>query len=483
MSQDLKILLVEDDDDFRKQTVRSLLPFNEVTEASSLRQAREAIAKSSFDVAILDKSLPDGESGEIVQEIATNHPNCAIIVLTGDADQALVHRYMNLGVHDYVQKTENAVLDLRIRIPAALATIALQRKSQALEERVSSTFRHEIVGKSEATRKLRERVLSLKGNRFPVLITGESGTGKESVAQMLHKIEGSSRRPFVTVNCGAIPENLVESELFGHCRGAFTGAVRNQIGKFDLAHQGDIFLDEIGDLPLAAQVKLLRVLQEGEFYRVGETSIRRVSVRIIAATNRDLTQLVREGRFREDLYYRINVIPIQTTPLRDRLEDIPDIVRFVLAVVGKGRYQITEDALVLLARPTWKGNVRELVNVVDRATIEANIRSSIVLESRDFSFLTEAPSKSIDGRPSLPKQRSEISLKALDEYVQQAEKEFLAQALNLYDGNVTELAQQIGYSRSALFRRVANAGLNGTRAGLTTTNSQGEAGSGKATHR
>jgi transcriptional regulator with PAS, ATPase and Fis domain len=332
---------------------------------------------------------------------------------------------------------------------------------------VAGAFRHEIVGKSEATRQLRERVLQLKGSRFPILITGESGTGKESIARMLHKIERPGR-PFVIVNCGAIAENLVESELFGHVRGAFTGAVRDQAGKFELAHQGDIFLDEFGELPLAAQVKLLRVLQDGSFHRVGDRSERRVSVRVIAATNRDLGQLVAEGKFREDLYFRVNVIPIHATALRERPEDIADIARFLLTIHGKGRFTIAPEAVDALSAHHWPGNVRELGNAIERAIIEAKIRGSKQIELVDFTsiFQLGMPGDEI----KLPARASEVSVEGFEEYVRQAERKYLARALGYFGGSVIALSEHMSISRSALFRRVSNAGLaaGGRRPGLTT---------------
>jgi two-component system response regulator AtoC len=475
MSQDLKILIVEDDADFRRQTARSLLPLNDITEAESLAQARQALQKHAFDVIILDRRLPDGEAHEILEEISTSQPSAAVLILTGDSDQTLVRKYMAMGAHDYVQKTENAIFDLKIRIPAALATIALQRKSKALEDSISASFRHEIVGKSEATRHLRERILSLKGSNIPILITGESGTGKENIAQMIHRTEGSNRRPFVAVNCGALAEHLVESELFGHRRGAFTGAATDQIGKFELAHQGDIFLDEIGDLPLAAQVKLLRVLQEGEFYRVGDSTVRRVSVRVIAATNRDLAKMVTDGTFRKDLYYRLNVISLKTTPLRERPEDIEDIARFLITVHGRGRFSIDPTTLKRLGRYSWPGNVRELSNSIERAMIEAKIRGSHLLEAKDLlpTAYELDPGQPVSGG-SLPSKAEQVTLEGLEEYIKRAEREYLGRALSFFGGSVGDLARHLNYSRSTLFKRIAALNLPGNRPGLSRSSNPSE---------
>jgi DNA-binding NtrC family response regulator len=465
---------VEDERDFRKQVVRSLLPFNEITEAVSLKDARQAIARSSFDVAILDKKLEDGEALELIPELRANHPNCAILILTGHSDKAktTATRYLDAGAHDYVEKSEDAVLELKIRIPAAVAMLALKRRSESLEQLLKTAFRHDIVGKSESTRRLRERILSLKGSNFPVLITGESGTGKEGVARMLNKIEENARRPLVIVNAGAIHENLIESELFGVKKGGYTGANSDRPGKFEIAHQGDLFLDEIGDLPLPAQVKLLRVIEHGEFYRVGDSVLRRVSVRLIAATNKDLEQLVREGKFREDLYYRINVIPIQTTPLRERREDIPDIARFVLTLAGEGRFTIDPSAFDAFAEYHWPGNVRELVNAVERATIEAKLRGSTCLQMSHFSFVTNRGR--MVGRSNLPERSEDVSYAAMQDYVTQAERDYMARALTFFDGSVDRLAKHMGKSRSALFRRAGNVGLTGQRPGLTTAGKEEE---------
>ncbi|MGK5084168.1 sigma 54-interacting transcriptional regulator [Bdellovibrionota bacterium FG-1] len=291
--------------------------------------------------------------------------------------------------------------------------------------------------------------------------------GKELVAQMLSKNESSSR-VLIPVNCGAISENLIESELFGHCRGAFTGAVKDRIGKFELAHHGDLFLDEIGDLPLAAQVKLLRVLQEGEITRVGETSSRRVSVRIIAATNRNLLAMVENGTFRTDLYYRLNVIPIQTTPLRERPSDIPDIARFLLTILAKGKIRLDDRALDLLVRQSWPGNIRELRNTIERAIIEAQIRHSDTIETRDLDFLSEERQKSHPGQISLPSLLTEISMESWDGYVRQAEREYLLKAMALFEDNVEALARHMSYGRSTLFKRLSALGLSRRKPGLTT---------------
>lgn len=275
--------------------------YNDVSEADSLASARAVLQRETFDVVILDKGLPDGDGIELLTEIKASHPSTVVIVLTSDSDFSSVKHCIARGADDYVVKSENVVPDLLVRIPIAVSKAASTRKLANLEQLVKDAFKYEIVGKSPSTMDLRKTILSFKGSCAHVLITVESGTGKELIARRLNSIEEDRNRPFVAVNCGTIPANLLESELFGCKKGSFTGALHDKIGKFELAHNGDLFLDEIGELPLAAQVHLLRAIQQGEITRVGDSRVIRARCGIIAATNLNLLQMVREGRFLEDL--------------------------------------------------------------------------------------------------------------------------------------------------------------------------------------
>ena len=372
LKEHLKILLVEDNDDFRKE-VRTLLGvYNDIDEATTLATARTILKRSRFDLVLLDKHLPDGNGLDLIPEIKGLASNTVVIVLTAD-DQELnsVQKCLEAGASDYLYKTENIVPDLLVRIPMALSRALLEKESKQLAERLRESFRFEIIGRSTAAADLRKTVQSLKGSLTPVLITGETGTGKELIARRLHSVEEKPTRPFIAVNCGAIPENLVESELFGHVRGAFSGALQDQVGKFAQAHDGDLFLDEIGELPLSTQIKLLRVLQVGEITPLGSKETTRVSVRVIAATNRSLEQLIQDGKFREDLYFRLSTFKLRVPSLPERPGDIlPLVARLLARHAAEGQaYRVSATAQALLLAYAWPGNVRELENVVLRAMV------------------------------------------------------------------------------------------------------------------
>ena len=332
MDRGLKILIIEDDAMFRGQVAQLLGVYNDIHEAGTLAEAKAKLERNSYNVVLLDKTLPDGNGADLIPEIKRESPATVVIVLTGDSDMNAVPKCLDAGAQDYIRKSENVVSELLIRIPLAISRTSLEVRSIQLETLMRESYRYEILGHSPQTNELRKQIAELKGVQSPILITGESGTGKELIARRLHHIEGKAARPFIAVNAGAMPDTLIESELFGHRRGSFTSATEDRAGKFELADGGDLFLDEIGELPLALQSKLLRVIQEGEVTRLGDSKVRRVNVRIIAATNRPMEDLLKEKLFREDLYYRLNVHRIQATPLRERLMDIEDIAMLTMNI-------------------------------------------------------------------------------------------------------------------------------------------------------
>lgn len=452
-----KILLVEDMESFRGAVSQLLSVYNDVDEADSLASARSILQTKTFDVVILDKGLPDGDGIELLGEIKGSHPNTVVIVLTSDSDFSAVKHCIARGADDYVVKSENVVPDLLVRIPIAVSKAASNRRLTSLEQLVKDAFRYEIVGKSPSTMELRETVLSLKATNAHVLITGESGTGKELIARRLNSVEEDRSRPFVAVNCGAIPENLIESELFGHKKGAFTGAVQDRQGKFELADKGDLFLDEIGELPLAAQARLLRVIQEGEVNRVGDNRTIMVSCRIIAATNRDLEQMIREGKFREDLYHRLNVVAIETTPLRERPSDISDLAKLFTLQIGGPNFKISDRAIKSLKDYDWPGNIRELRNAVERALIATRRRKSLELSVEDVTVNRSAESLGQRTRKlesSLPSDLSDLTPNHYGEFLELLEKEYLKTALELTNGSATELSRRLGLARSTTFKKL-----------------------------
>lgn len=447
---------------FRDAVKQLLGVYNDVSEAADLASARAAILKKNFDVVILDKGLPDGDGIDLISEIKSLSPSTVVIILTSDSDFSSVKHCIARGADDYVIKSENIIPDLLVRIPVAVSRAVSGRRLENLEEQLKAAFRYEIVGKANSTVQLRETVLSLKGTGAHVLITGESGTGKELIARRLNAIEDDGKRPFIALNCGAISENLIESELFGHKKGAFTGAIQDRAGKFELAHNGDLFLDEIGEMPLSAQVKLLRAIQEGEVTRVGDSRVIEVKCRVIAATNRNLEQLVREGKFREDLYHRLNVFRITTTPLRQRKPDLADLSKVFVLQIGGANYSINEAAIRSLSSYDWPGNIRELRNTIERAIIMAKRRGSICVSFDDIAInsLEDNGLRMRRIEAELPSDIKELTPQNFKDFMRLAEKEYYKSALELTNGSAIELATRIGLGRSTIFKYLKECGIN-----------------------
>lgn len=442
---------------FRGAVTQLLGVYNDVVEADSLATGREKLEKEHFDVVVLDKGLPDGDGTTLLSEIKSNYPNTVVIVLTSDSEIDSIKHCLARGADDYVVKSENVIPDLLIRIPVAVSKAASKRRLTSLEQLVKDSFRYEMVGKSPSTMELRETVLSLKGSNSHVLITGDSGTGKELIARRLNSVEDDRNRPFVAVNCGAIPENLVESELFGHKKGSFTGAIQDRVGKFELAHGGDLFLDEIGELPLASQVRLLRVIQEGELSRVGDGRIIKINCRIIAATNRNLEKMVKECKFREDLFHRLNVIHIATTPLRHRPSDVADIAVLFTLQIGGPKYKISDPAIRALKDYDWPGNIRELRNAIERAIISCRRRKSTEINYSDisvgksFEALSQRTRKFDD---CLPRDLGEISRQHYNDFMKLVEREYFQTAMEYAGWSAETVAKQLGMARSTAFKKL-----------------------------
>ena len=462
MKSNFRILLVEDMESFRGAVSQLLGVYNDVDEAPDLASARLKLQKSSYDVVILDKGLPDGDGIELISEIKDGSSKTVVIILTSDSDFSSVKHCIARGADDYVIKSENIVPDLLVRIPVAVSKAASTRRLENLEQQVKEAFRYEIVGKSRSTMELRESIMSLKGSNATVLITGESGTGKELIARRLNSIDDSGNRPYVAINCGAIAENLIESELFGHKKGAFTGAIQDRAGKFEQANDGDLFLDEVGELPLAMQVRLLRAIQEGEITRVGDNRVIRVNCRIIAATNQNLEKMVKDGSFREDLYHRLNVVRVSTTPLRLRSDDIADLAKLFTLQIGGAPFKIADKAIRALMEYEWPGNVRELRNSIERAVISARRRKSFNIQFDDVTIHrptedTVYRMKKIEA--SLPDQLSELSSKNYRDFMELLQKEYFETALELTDGNADILANVLGLGRSTVFKKLRELGI------------------------
>ncbi|MCG6535414.1 MAG: sigma-54 dependent transcriptional regulator, partial [Syntrophales bacterium LBB04] len=379
------------------------------------------------------------------------HPQLRVVMMSGHGTIETAVKATKLGAFDFIEKPLSLDKVLLI-VKHALDITQLEEENVLLKQKV--THEYELTGNSESIMELKETISLVAPTNAWILIMGENGTGKELVARSLHKQSKRANKPFVEVNCAAIPEELIESELFGHEKGAFTGATEKKRGKFDLAHEGTIFLDEVADMSLKAQAKVLRILQEKKYERVGGTKLIATDVRVLAATNKDLEKEMEEGRFRQDLYYRLNVIPLRVPPLRDRKEDIPLLVKRFLQDFslkeGEAEKTITAEALAILMRHSWPGNVRELKNIVERLII---MKVGNVVEADDVPLFMKT-------EPTPEPDLAEDALSSLREAKIAFEKQYIAGKLKEYDGNITRTAEAIGLERSNLHRKIRAYGLD-----------------------
>ena len=376
------ILLVDDEEKILKTLGRALRDAgHEVVETTSPREARRLLGERPIDVFIVDNVMPELGGLDLIREYVASTPEgerAQILMMTAHATVESAIEAMKLGALDYLQKPFE-IDELLVVVRRALEHQRLRTEYRYLRSERDEQFDHYgIVGRSRAMEQIIERAERVAETKSTVLITGETGTGKELVARAIHDRSAQRDMPLIEVNCAAIPESLLESELFGHVRGAFTGATTTKKGKFALADGGTIFLDEIGTMSLAVQSKLLRVLQEREFEPLGAERTERVDVRVIAATNRDLRQMVADGKFQEDLFYRLNVIPIELPPLRERREDVPVLVAHFVAKhaqrIGRRIERVDDSVVAALQQYEWPGNVRELENTIERAVVLPPIR-------------------------------------------------------------------------------------------------------------
>ena len=422
-----------------------------VEQARSGAEAVAFLCTSAFDVVVIEASGADSESSEegiareaiteLMEECRRAQPDALFTILDRQANASDAARYVRLGAHDVT----NEPADAERMIEAAAAFCASHFPAREPQE----PWRKILVGASRAMLRTADIIRLVGSRRSTVLITGETGTGKEMVARALHMASPRAHLPLVSVNCSALPENLLEAELFGHVKGAFTGAIQNRMGRFEQAHRGTLFLDEIGDLPLDIQTKLLRVLQEREFQRVGSSETVRVDVRLIAATHVNLPERVREGRFREDLYYRLNVVPISTPPLRERLEDIPALVQHFLEKVCRQEEiplrRVAPETLARLGSYSWPGNVRQLENGIEMAVVMSGERE--MLYPSDFALPAATP------RP-IPAAAAPIAVPDtgldFERTVGDIERQIIQQALRKANGNKTAAAEMLRLKRTTL---------------------------------
>jgi two-component system response regulator PilR (NtrC family) len=427
----------------------------DVVTTGDVDSALLAIESDDFDVVISDVKMPGRTGLDLLQAVNETSPETIVIMITAFASTETAIAAMKQGAYDYVTKPFK-VDELRLVVEKALEKKLLTLENRRLRSELRTQLKNRsLVGTSSAMQKVYELIGLVAGTKTNVLISGDSGTGKELVARAIHDQSERRDRPFVAVNCGAIPENLLESELFGHVKGAFTGAVQNKPGLFEMADEGTLFLDEVGELPSSLQVKLLRVIQDKRVRRVGGTSDHRVDVRIVAATNRKLEEEISSGRFRDDLYYRLNVIQIALPPLRERMEDIPLLMRHFIekyaAEAGKKVQRIDDAATERILAYDFPGNVRELENMVERAV--ALCRDGVI-------GLETLPPTILDPKKGEDKSRLPLNGANLDEMMNEFERSLLGEAMERCGGVKKKAAALLGISFRSFRYRFEKLGLD-----------------------
>ena len=439
-----KILVIDDDTSLRRVLEYNLLEEGyEVVAAETGGEGLILFKEQQPDLVITDLKMPGISGFEVLSSIKERSPQTPVIVITAFGAVETAVEAMKLGAYDYITKPFNRDA-LRLTVRKAVEMRGLADENRRLKEELTgrAEFRS-IVGISRKMEQVLTLVRKVADTEATVLITGESGTGKELVARAIHSLSSRRSLPFVAVNCAAIPRDLLESELFGHVKGAFTGAIRDKTGKFQSADGGTLFLDEVGELPVDLQPKLLRVLQQREVEPVGGTTLRKLDVRVVAATNSELDQAIVRGTFREDLYYRLAVIPVHLPPLRERLEDIPLLVRHFAAKHGGASVTFTPELLLQLQKEPWPGNVRELENTVERLLI---LKNSDIIDRGDFSAQLRSPVHDKSGRV--------VNLPPEGYPLEQLEREVVIEALEMNDWNQTAAARFLSIPRHTLIYRM-----------------------------
>lgn len=445
-----KILIV-DDEEIVIRSCRRILS-DSVYALDWTHDGAEALRKVSqtvYDLIILDIMMPGVDGMEVLQHVKERHPGVDVIMMTGLSEIQTAVKAMKLGAFDYLSKPFDPD-ELKHMVVRALERRQLLQESRDLKTKVSSRYQFEnIIGSSAPMQGVFELIAKGAPTNSAVLITGESGTGKEMIARAIHYNSLRREQPFVTVDCNTLSESLLESELFGHSKGAFTGAVGNKRGLFDMANNGSLFLDEFGNISLSTQAKLLRVIQEHEFRAVGSTSTQKTNVRLITATNRNLKAMVGEGSFREDLYYRINVFPIHSPALRDRRDDIPALAFHFLKIfcdeLKRPMSEISEGAMSLLMNHTWPGNVRELENTMQRAVI---LSSDHIIRQAHLANLIDNQNPSDIEVPRTSDDLKRAKKIAREKSVEDIEKIFIQETLRRNASNVTKSAEETGMQRT-----------------------------------
>ncbi|MBW1981005.1 MAG: sigma-54-dependent Fis family transcriptional regulator [Deltaproteobacteria bacterium] len=447
-----KTIMIVDDEPSIRSSLAGVLEDEgyRVVASSNGAEALKSIEEQMPDLVLLDIWMPGMDGIETLKKIRSYYPGLQVVMISGHGTIETAVTATKLGAFDFIEKPLSLEKTL-LSIQNALNFRQLKDDNIILRQKAERDYK--ITGSSPAIRQLRETIERVAPTQATVLITGENGTGKELVARAIHRLSPRSNRPLVEVNCAAIPEELIESELFGHEKGAFTGANERRRGRFDLANNGTLLLDEIGDMSLKTQAKILRILQEQHFERVGGTKTIQVDVRIIAATNKNLEQRIKEGRFRQDLYYRLNVIPIHVPPLRERSEDIPLLVEdFIQEFTREGGLKekhFSEAAIEVMKRQQWPGNVRELKNFVERL---------VILVPDDIIDTPHLPESFLQGCPT-PQTATALDQPTFRQAKAEFEKEYLRKKLEEHNWNISQTAESIGLERSHLHRKIKAYGV------------------------
>jgi two-component system nitrogen regulation response regulator NtrX len=448
-----KTILIVDDEKSICQSLGSILVDEgyEIISAGSGEEALKIIEDDPPNLVLLDIWLPGVDGLETLKIIKSRYPQIRVIMISGHGTIETAVKATKLGAFDFFEKPLSMEKVILI-VNHVFELIHLEEENKLLKQKISQDY--ELTGSSLPITELKEMIGIVAPTNAWILIMGENGTGKELVARSIHRQSKRVFKPFVEVNCAAIPEDLIESELFGHEKGSFTGATEKKRGKFDLAHEGTLFLDEVADMSLKAQAKILRILQEKKFERVGGNTLIPTDVRVLAATNKDLEQEMEAGRFRQDLYYRLNVIPLRVPPLRERKEDIPVLVNWFLKELMIKEHEeektITDDALGTLMEHDWPGNVRELKNFIERLVITV---PQHVITAKDIPALTGNQQK-YDA--PVPWFSSDSFRNAKMDF----EKKFIMKKLQEFEGNISKTAEAIGLERSNLHRKIKRYGLD-----------------------
>ena len=439
-------ILVVDDETAIREAIRMTLEYEgyRIDEARSGQDALDKAGRTDYDAILLDIKMPVLDGIEVLENLKEQKIAAPVIMVSGHGDIQTAVECTKRGAFDFLEKPLN-----RDKLLLSVRNAVRQQKleGEVTELREKAAKEYQLVGDSQPMRDLKSQVERAAPTKATVLITGESGTGKELVAREIHRRSSRANQPFIQVNCAAIPEELIESELFGHEKGSFTGAIRKQTGKFVAADGGTIFLDEIGDMSLRTQAKVLRVLQEGEVEPVGSATVVKVDVRVIAATNKELEEEIRNGRFREDLYYRLNVIPVRTPPLRERRDDIPVLAEHFAALFSQEHNyhpkKFTPNAKKALMDAPWRGNVRELRNMIERLVI------MVPAEQIDIGDL---PAEFFRAAADIIS--TAMRLNTLQEFKDEAEKAFILAKLREHGWNVSKTAEAIDTPRSNLYKKI-----------------------------